>query len=107
MGGGINVGNIFKVSLKDVDTTKVVGKNLTLVVIERIEPRLGSGPTRYRLAFVKGPLKNTYMRIYVTPIPNGDRKILGLDTIYETWRGKVAITEREAAASMSLVGGQG
>ena len=103
--GDIEVGSIVRVPLADVDTTKVDGKNLTLVVVEKKEH--GNGPARYRLACAKGPLKSLYSRVYITPVPQASRAVLGLETIYESWRGKAPITEREAAASTSLVGGQG
>ena len=43
-GEDIDVGNIVQVHLSDVDTTKVDGKNLTLVVVEKVEPRNGHCP---------------------------------------------------------------
>ncbi len=49
-GGDIEVGSIVQVPLKDVDTTKVDGKNLTLVVVDKVKPMTGSGPAQYRLA---------------------------------------------------------
>ena len=107
VGGDIEVGSIVQVPLHNVDTTKVDGKNLTLVVVQKVVPRAGNGPAKYRLACSKGPLKNLYTRVYITPVPQGCRKVLGMDTIFETWKDKALITEREAAASTSLVGGQG
>ena len=107
VGGGIEVGSIVQVSLKNVDTTKVDGKNPTLVVVQKVHPRTGSGPAKYRLACIKSPLKNLYTQVYITPVPQGCREVLGMETIFETWRGKAPITEREAAASTSLVVGQG
>ena len=103
----IKVGSIVKVPLKDVDCTKVDGKNLILVVVEVVRPRCGSGAAKYRLACAKGPLQNLYTRVYCTPVPNGSMKMLGLDAIFNNWGEMKTLTEREAAASTSLVGGQG
>ena len=105
--GDIEVGSIVRVPLADVDTTKVDGKNLTLVVVEKKEH--GNGPAKYRLACAKGPLKSIYSQVYITPGPHISRSwaVLGLDTIYESWKGKTPITKREVASSTSLVGDQG
>ena len=92
VGRDIEVGSIVKVPLKDVDCTKVDGKNLTLVVVEKLKPRNGTGASKYRLACAKGPLKNLYARVYCTPVPNGCRKVLGLDDVFERWRGMSPIT---------------
>ena len=91
--------------LADVDSTKVDGKNLTLVVVEKVKK--GEVPARYRLACAKGPLKGLYSRPCITLVPNVTMEVLGLKDIFESWRGKHEISQREAAASTSLVGGQG
>ena len=61
IGGDIEVGSIVKVPLNIVDTTKVDGNNLTLVVVERTKH--GNAPAKYRLACAKGPLKAWYSRV--------------------------------------------
>ena len=66
IGGDIEVGSIVKVPLNIVDTTKVNGNNLTLVVVKRTEH--GNAPAKYRLACAKGQLKAWYSRVYITPI---------------------------------------
>ena len=35
------------------------------------------------------------------------KELMGLDTIFTTWKGKAPITVREAARAMSMMGGQG
>ena len=105
VGGDIEVGSIVWVPLVDVDMTKLDGKNLTLVVVEKKEH--GNGPAKYRLAYAKGPLKSLYNRVYSAPVPHTSRAVLGLETIYKSWRGKAPITKGGAAVSTSLVGGQG
>ena len=101
----IEVKSIVLVPLADVDTIKVDGKNLTFVVVKKKEHM--NGPAKYRLACAKGPVKFLYSRVYITPVPHISRAVLGLETIYESWQGKAPITECKAAASTSLVGGQG
>ena len=61
----------------------------------------------YRLACAKGPLKNLYHRSYLNVVPEASRSILGLDRVYESWRGMHAISERTAASTVSVVNGQG
>ena len=105
IGGDIEVGSIVKVPLNIVDTTKVDGNNLTLVVVERTKH--GNAPAKYRLACAKGPLKAWYSRVYITPIPDATRHVLGLDAIFKSWRGRAQITEGEAATSTYFVGEHG
>ena len=83
-GGDIEVGSIMQVPLKDIVNTKEDGKNLTLVVVDKVKPRTGSGPAQYQLACSKGPLKNFYTQVYVTSVPHGCRKALGMETIFDT-----------------------
>jgi hypothetical protein len=87
-GGDIEVGCVVQVTLKNMDSTKVDGKNITLVVVEK-------------------PMQNLYSRVYITVVKDACPKSLGMDTILTCWKGKATVTEREAAASTSLVGGQG
>ena len=103
--GDIDMGSIVRVPLADMDTAKVDGKNLTLVVVEKKE--YGNGPAKYRLACAKRPLKSLYSRVYITPVPHASRAVLELEKKHESWQGKAPVNEREAAASTSLVGSQG
>ena len=104
--GEIEVGSIVWSSLSDVDCTKVDGKCLTLVVVDKISEK-GKSIPKYRLACAKGPLQGLYHRSYLTVIPMATRGTLGLEDIFISWRGVAAITERAAAASTSVIGGQG
>ena len=105
-GGDIEVGCVVQVTLKNMDSTKVDGKNITLVVVEKVSP-INNAPPKYRLVCAKGPMQNLYSRVYITVVKDACPKSLGMDTILTCWRGKATVTEREAAASTSLVGGQG
>jgi len=105
-GGDIEVGCVVQVTLKNMDSTKVDGKNITLVVVEKVSP-INNAPPKYRLACAKGPMQNLYSRVYITVVKDAFPKSLGMDTILTCWRGKATVTEREAAASTSLVGGKG
>jgi hypothetical protein len=105
IGGDVDLGSIVQISLSDVDTVKVDGKVLTLVVVEKV----GEGqnnPSKYRLACKEGPLKGLYHRFYLTPLPEATKELMGLDTIFTTWKVKAALTVREAARLMLMVGGQ-
>ena len=102
--GEIEVGSIVRSSLSDVDCTKVDGKCLTLVVVDKISEK-GKSIPKYRLACAKGPLQGLYHRSYLTVIPMATRGTLGLEDIFISWRGVAAITERAAAASTSVIGG--
>ncbi|KAL3782724.1 hypothetical protein ACHAWO_008305 [Cyclotella atomus] len=73
IGGDVDLGSIVQISLSDVDTVKVDGKVLTLVVVEKVE---------------------------------ATKELMGLDTIFTTWKVKAALTVREAARLMLMVGGQ-
>ncbi len=44
---------IVKVLMNDVDFTKVDGKNLTLVVVEKMQHRSWTGPPKYKLECTK------------------------------------------------------
>ena len=105
-GGDIEVGCVVQVTLKNMDSTKVDGKNITLVVVEKVSP-INNAPPKYRLVCAKGPMQNLYSRVYVTVVKDACPTSLGMDTILTCWRGKATVTECEAAASTSLVGGQG
>jgi hypothetical protein len=104
--GEIKVGCVVQVTLKNMDTTKVDGKNLTLVVVEKVT-HVHNTPPKYPLACTKGPMQNLYSRTYITVVKDGCSKTLGLKSIFSCWKGKAAVTEREAAASTLMVGGQG
>ena len=101
----LDVGTIVQVPLADVDTTKADGKNLTLIVVDKIHQK-GRGPTMYRLASKTGVLSRLYHPSYITTVA-ADPKILGLESVLDEWTGLPTMTEREAARAVSLVGGQG
>jgi hypothetical protein len=63
--GEIKVGCVVQVTLKNMDTTKVDGKNLTLVVVEKVT-HIHNAPPKYHLACAKGPMQNLYSRTYIT-----------------------------------------
>jgi len=104
--GDIEVGCVVQVTLKNMDSTKVDGTNLTLVVVEKVSP-INNAPPKYRLAGAKGPMQNLYSRVYITVVKDACPKSLGMDTILTCWKGKATVTEHEAAASTSLARGQG
>lgn len=101
----LDVGTIVQVPLADVDTTKADGKNLTLIIVDKVHQK-GSGPTMYRLACKSGVLSRLYHPSYITTVA-ADPKILGLESVLDEWTGLPRMTEREAARTVSLVGGQG
>jgi hypothetical protein len=101
----LDVGTIVQVPLADVDTTKADGKNLTLIIVDKVHQK-GSGPTMYRLASKSGVLSRLYHPSYITTVA-ADPKILGLESVLDEWTGLPQMTEREAARAVSLVGGQG
>jgi hypothetical protein len=103
--GGIELGSIVQIPLSDVDTVKIDGKLLTLVVVEKVGGK--NNPSMYQLACKEGPINGLYHRSYLTPLPEATKELMGLDTIFTTWKGKAALTVREAARAMSMVGGQG
>ena len=104
--GIVKVGTIVQVALSDVDRTKIDSSNLTLVVVEEVKGK-GNAPPKYRLACEKGQLKNLYARSYIKPIPHANPSLMGLQEAYDSWQGLSKITERQAARSTSIVGGQG
>lgn len=105
MVSNFEVGSIVQVPLHDVDTTKADGKNLTLVVVEVVQKKDNSC-AMYRLACKAGVLATLYHPSYLTSVAaNSD--ILGLNSVPDEWTGLPVIKERAAAASMSMVGGQG
>ncbi len=63
VGREIVVGSIVKVSLKVVNCTKVDDKNLTLVIVEKVQPRIRTGAPKYWLVCAKGLLNNVYTRV--------------------------------------------
>ena len=99
------VGTIVQVPLHNVDTTKADGKNLTLVVIEVIKKKDNSCPM-YRLACKAGVLDTLYHPSYITEV-SASSEVMGLDNVCDQWTGLPRIRERTAAASVSMVGGQG
>jgi hypothetical protein len=102
IGGDVDLGSIVQISLSDVDTVKVDGK-VTLIVVEKVgEGR--NNPSKYQLACKEGPLKGLHHCYYLTPLSEATKELMGLDTIFTTWKGKAALTVREAARSMSMVG---
>jgi hypothetical protein len=41
------------------------------------------------------------------PLPDATKELMGLDTIFDAWKGKAELSVWEAARAMSMVGGQG
>ena len=99
------VGNVVQVPLHDVDTTKADGKTLTLIVVDIVQKKDNSC-AMYRLACKAGVLDTLYHPSYMTSVA-ANSKVLGLDNVLDEWTGLPRIKERKAAASMSMVGGQG
>jgi hypothetical protein len=99
------VGSIVQVPLHDVDTTKADGKNLTLVVVEVVQPK-DKSCAKYRLACKAGVLDTLYHPSYMTSVAS-NIKVLGLESVLDEWTGLPRIKEKRAAASVSMVGGQG
>ena len=99
------VGSIVQVPLRDVDTTKADGKNLTFVVVEVIQKKDNSC-AMYRLACKAGVLDTLYHPSHMRVIPTTSG-VLGLENVIDQWNGLPWIKEQKAAASMSMVGGQG
>jgi hypothetical protein len=100
-----DVGTIVQVPLHDVDTTKADGKNLTLVVVEVVQKKDKSCPM-YRLACKAGVLDTLYHPSYITAVPTSS-DVMGFENVCDQWTGLPRIKERTAAASVSMVGGQG
>ena len=98
------LGSIVQVPLHDVDTTKADGKNLTLVVVEVVKKK-DNMCQLYRLACKAGVLDTLYHPSYMTAI-SSTSAILGLDNVIDEWAGLPRKSERKAAASMSMVGGE-
>ena len=100
-----DVGTIVQVPLHDVDTTKADGKNLTLVVVEVVQKKDKSCPM-YRLACKAGVLDTLYHPSYITAVSTSS-DVMGFENVCDQWTGLPRIKERTAAASVSMVGGQG
>ncbi|KAL3802508.1 hypothetical protein HJC23_012527 [Cyclotella cryptica] len=94
------VGSIVQVPLHDVDTTKADGKNLTLVVVEVVQPK-DKSCAKYRLACKAGVLDTLYHPSYMTSVAS-NTKLLGLESVLDEWTGLPRIKERRAAASVSM-----
>ena len=99
------IGTIVQVPLHDVDTTKADGKNLTLVVVEVVQKKDNSFPM-YHLACKAGVLDTLYHPSYITAVPTSSN-MMGFENVCDQWTGLPRIKERTAAASVSMVGGQG
>jgi hypothetical protein len=100
-----DVGTIVQVPLHDVDTTKADGKTLTLIVVDIVQKK-DNTCAMYRLACKAGVLDTLYHPSYMTSVA-ANSTLLGLDTVLDEWTGLPRIKERKAAASVSMVGGQG
>ena len=100
-----DVGTVVQVPLHDVDTTKADGKTLTLIVVDIVQKKDNSC-AMYRLACKAGVLDTLYHPSYMTSVA-ANSKVLGLDNVLDEWTGLPRIKERKAAASVSMVGGQG
>jgi hypothetical protein len=99
------LGSIVQVPLHDVDTTKADGKKLTLVVVEVVKKKDNTCPL-YHLDYKAGVLYTLYHTSYTTAI-SSTSAALGLDNVIDEWTGLPRIKDWKAAASMSIVGGQG
>ena len=101
--GEIVVGDVVQLGLHDVDRTKVDGSNLTGVAVQILE----NG--NVRVAVKSGVLQTTYARHNVSVVTGAgnNRTLLGLDECFQEWQGMPRITEREAARSVAIAGGQG
>ena len=95
--------------MPDVDTTKVDGKNLTLVVVEVVKSKANKIPAKYRLACSKGPIKGLFHRAHLTTVKYGTKKSMGLSEVYDgkAWKGMAEMSARTAYNHGSMVGGQG
>ena len=100
-----DVGTIVQVPLHDVDTTKADGKTLTLIVVDIVQKK-DNTCAMYHLACKAGVLDTLYHPSYMTSVA-ANSTLLGLDTVLDEWTGLPRIKERKAAASVSMVGGQG
>ena len=60
-GCDIEVGCVVQVTLKNMDSTKVDGKNLALVVVEKVSS-INNAHSKYRLACAKEPMQNLFSR---------------------------------------------
>jgi hypothetical protein len=65
--GDIEVGCVVQVTLKNMDSTKVDGKNITLVVVEQVT-HIDNAPPKYHLACAKGPMQNLHTSVYITVV---------------------------------------
>jgi hypothetical protein len=88
-----------------MDTAKADGKNLTLVVVEVIK-RKDNNFYLYCLAGNAGVLATLYHPDYMIAIQSMST-VLGLNNGLDEWTSLPRIKERKAAASVSMVGGQG
>ena len=61
---------------------------------------------KYHLACKAGVLDTLYHPSYITAVPTSNG-VVGLENVCDQWTGFPRIKERTAAASMSMVGGQG
>ena len=94
-----------QVPLHDFDMTKADGKNLILVVVEAVKKKYKSCAL-YRLACKAGVIARLYHPSYLTSVA-ANSEILRLASVLDEWTGLPVIKERAAAASISMVGGQG
>ena len=99
----IKDGDIVRVGLHRVDSTKVDPRHITGVVVEHTKTG------QLRIACANGVLKRTYPRHNVFPVNHvgNNRELVNLDEPYKNWRGLPKIDERTAARFTSVVGGQG
>ena len=61
----------------------------------------------YHLACAAGVLERLYHPSHINPVPLADPFAQGLNNALTNWKGLPVIKEWEAAASVSLLGGQG
>ena len=68
---------------RNVDTTKIDGKNLTLVVEKVVKSKGGKVPAMYRLACSKGPIKGIFHRANLNTVKYATKETMGLSEVYE------------------------
>ncbi len=98
--GGLLVGAVVQLALSNVDRAKLDHTCATVVVVEHVN-------TAYRVANRAGVYKELVSRSYLSPVPNANTAMLGLETVLESWQGLPSVGIRAIAASVSPAGGQG
>ena len=85
----VKLGSVVHVGLSDVDSTKVDGKNLTLVVVKGKE--LSNKTKLYRLTCAQAALSRMYPRKKISLVAKATRALMGLEEAYLNWAGTVRV----------------